>query len=163
MFTVFLVIQVLITLAMVVMILLQRSESDGLSGLGGGGGAGSIMTGRAAASFMTRTTAILAAAFMINSLWLAILVANDRGDSKSLVEQITAEDPLSPLQKVAPADEAPAKTETVPVAGEPEAAKPADATVPADAAPEAAKPETAAPAEPAAETPETPVNVPTPD
>ncbi len=93
MFTVFLVIQIIITLALVGMILVQRSDSDGLSGLsgGGGGGANSFMTGRAAASFMTRTTAILATAFMLNSLWLAKLSTDSRS-AGSLADRIALEE-----------------------------------------------------------------------
>ena len=93
MFTVFLVIQIIITLALVGMILVQRSDSDGLSGLsgGGGGGANSFMTGRAAASFMTRTTAILATVFMLNSLWLAKLSTDSRS-AGSLADRIALEE-----------------------------------------------------------------------
>ena len=93
MFTVFLVIQIIITLALVGMILVQRSDSDGLSGLsgGGGGGANSFMTGRAAATFMTRGTAILATIFMVNSLWLAKLSTDSRS-AGSLADRIALEE-----------------------------------------------------------------------
>jgi len=39
---------------------------------------GGFMTGRATADLLTRTTAILATAFMITSLVLAIIAAHDR-------------------------------------------------------------------------------------
>lgn len=103
MFTVFLVIQVVITLAMVGMILLQRSDADGLAGLGGGGGGGnSFMTGRAAANFMTRGTAFLAVLFMLNSMWLAILSTESRKDL-SLSEKLAIEQD-NPLNDPVPED-----------------------------------------------------------
>jgi len=70
------------------MVLIQRSDSDGLSGLGGGGG-NQFMTGRGAANFMTRTTAILATAFMITSLVLAVMAG--RMTATSIVDSVPAE------------------------------------------------------------------------
>jgi preprotein translocase subunit SecG len=55
-------------------VLLQRSEGGALGGLGGGGGGlGGLMTGRGAANVLTRTTAILAAAFFATSIALSVL------------------------------------------------------------------------------------------
>ena len=68
MVTIVLVIHLLIAIALVSAILVQRSEGGGL-GIGGGGGG--LMTGRASANLLTRTTAMLAAAFFVTSLGLA--------------------------------------------------------------------------------------------
>lgn len=67
--TVLIVVHLLIVLALVGVVLLQRSEGGGL-GIGGGSG---FMTARGAANALTRTTAILAAAFFATSLALSIL------------------------------------------------------------------------------------------
>ncbi len=77
---VILVIHLLLAIGLVGVVLLQRSEGGGLGigGSGGGGGMGGFMTGRATADLLTRTTAILATAFMITSLVLAIIAAHDR-------------------------------------------------------------------------------------
>ena len=64
---VILVIHLLLAIGLVGVVLLQRSEGGGL-GIGG----------RATADLLTRTTAILATAFMITSLVLAIIAAHDR-------------------------------------------------------------------------------------
>ncbi|NQV83353.1 MAG: preprotein translocase subunit SecG [Rhodospirillales bacterium] len=97
--TVILVIHLLLAVGLVGIILIQRSEGGGLgiggSG-GGGGGMGGFMTGRAAADLLTRTTAIIAAAFMVTSLTLAILASGDREQG-------------SILDKPQPASTAPAK------------------------------------------------------
>jgi preprotein translocase subunit SecG len=70
-----LVIHLLIALALVASVLLQRSEGGAL-GIGGGGGG--FMSGRGTANLLTRTTAILAAAFFSTSLILAILASGSR-------------------------------------------------------------------------------------
>ncbi len=66
-----LTLHVLIALALVIVVLLQRSEGGAL-GIGGGT-AGGLFTARGTANLLTRATSILAAAFMINSLILAII------------------------------------------------------------------------------------------
>lgn len=126
-FHVFLIVQVIITIAMVGLILLQRSDSDGLSGLSGGGGGNSFMTGRAAANFLSRATAILATLFMANSLALAIMTTSGR-DAPSLADSIAAEKTVAPAATDAGVEQpAEAATEEAP----------ATSALPAEAAPEA--------------------------
>jgi preprotein translocase subunit SecG len=67
--TILIVVHLLIVLALVCVILLQRSEGGGLEAGGGSG----FMTARGAANALTRTTAILAAAFFATSLALSLL------------------------------------------------------------------------------------------
>ena len=55
------------------MVLLQRSEGGAL-GIGGGGGG--FMTGRSAGNALTKTTAVLAAAFFATSLSLTLIARN---------------------------------------------------------------------------------------
>ncbi len=76
---VLLVVHVIIAAALIGMVLLQRSETDGF-GLGGGGGS-NLLSGRSTANLLTRTTAILAALFIINSLVLSILASRHGHDS----------------------------------------------------------------------------------
>jgi preprotein translocase subunit SecG len=87
---VLLVVQMIVALFLIGCVLLQRSDSDGLGGLGAGGGSG-LFSSRGQANLMTRTTAILAAVFMLNSLVLGIITA--RGGSDSLVNELVAEQP----------------------------------------------------------------------
>ncbi|MBN9565911.1 MAG: preprotein translocase subunit SecG [Alphaproteobacteria bacterium] len=68
MLTFLLVVHVLVTLGMVASILLQRSEGGGFVS-----SASSFMTARGSANFLTRLTAIFAAAFIVLSLILAII------------------------------------------------------------------------------------------
>jgi len=87
--SVLLIIHLMIAVALVGVVLLQRSEGGALGiggGGGGGGGLGGMMSGRGAASALTRTTAFLAAAFFATSIALSLI--SGTGDGPSLVDQI---------------------------------------------------------------------------
>ena len=88
-----LIIHVIIAAALIGVVLIQRSDTDGF-GLGSGSGS-NFMTGRATANLLTRTTAILAALFIANSLLLSVLAAH--GGKGSIVDTITAEDQAAPI------------------------------------------------------------------
>ncbi len=85
MYTVLLVIHTLITLALIVIILVQRSSADGF-GMSGNS-SNSMLSGRSQANLLTRTTAILAAAFISTSLILGILVSQQH-KSGSIAEKV---------------------------------------------------------------------------
>src|SRR5690606_22851307 len=91
MYTVFLVIQILVTLALVALILIQRNDSDGLGSMGGGGGGNAFLTGRGQANLLTRSTAILATLFMLNSLWLSIM-ASSGNEARSIADELAADE-----------------------------------------------------------------------
>ena len=96
---VLLIIQLLVAIALVAVILLQQSEGGAL---GVGGGAGGMMSGRGAANVLTRTTMILGALFIGNSILLAIVVGvNSEGQS-------VFERNLDAVLPTVPADELPA-------------------------------------------------------
>ena len=83
---VILTIHLLLALALIGVVLLQRSEGGGL-GLGGGGGGDGIMSGRSAASALSKVTWILAIAFIITSMSLTILAARNAGGT-SVVDRL---------------------------------------------------------------------------
>ncbi len=90
MVTILLVIHLIIAIALVAVVLLQRSEGGAL-GIGGGSGGGmsGFLTGRSTANLLTRTTAILAAIFIVTSLTLAKLSGG--GGSGSFFDQAPAQ------------------------------------------------------------------------
>ena len=75
-----LVLQVFLAVAIIGLILLQKgkgaSEGATFGGGGGGGGAGSVFGASGSSNFLSKTTAILATAFFLNSLALAYLAGN---------------------------------------------------------------------------------------
>jgi preprotein translocase subunit SecG len=103
-----LVIHVLLAISLIGVVLLQRSEGGGL-GIGGGGGGGGMsgfLTGRGAATVLTKVTASLAAAFMVTSILLSILAAN-RGQPTSIIQDIPVTTP-SPASGNGGAEDGPA-------------------------------------------------------
>jgi preprotein translocase subunit SecG len=83
--TVLLIIHLFVTLALIGVVLIQRSEGGGL-GIGSSQGMGSFMSGRGTANLLTRTTAILAAIFMLLSLTLALLNRSGNGPARSILD-----------------------------------------------------------------------------
>lgn len=77
MFQFVLIIELLVTLAMIGAILLQRSEGGALGMGGGGGGGGGLMSSRGAGNALSRGTGILAAMFFLCSITLAILAKGE--------------------------------------------------------------------------------------
>jgi len=74
-YTFLLIVQTVIATSLVATILMQRSEGGGL---GVGGSSSGFMTARGASDFLTRSTAILAAIFVILSIVLAAIAGVSR-------------------------------------------------------------------------------------
>jgi len=124
MIVVLFVIHVFIAVALIGVVLLQKSEGGAL-GMGGGGMSG-FMTGRSTANLLTRTTAILAAAFMVTSILLVVLSHVSQAPRSIVDEPVSG--PAAPLAPTAPA---PPTTPGVP-AGPTAPTPPATPTAPAE-------------------------------
>tara|TARA_Y100001935_G_scaffold89713_1_gene74448 strand:- start:95 stop:466 length:372 start_codon:yes stop_codon:yes gene_type:complete len=113
-----LTIHLILALALVGIVLLQRSEGGGL-GLGGGGGGDGIMSGRGAATALTKITWVLAIAFIITSMSLTIIASRnansssifDRLGTNSENKEIDTDALLPPTDELLP----PVKNENVPL------------------------------------------------
>ncbi len=111
-----LVVFAVVAAALVGVILMQRSEGGGL---GMGGSPSGLMSARGAGDFLTRTTAILAALFIILAIALAFVSAK-RGTPGSIDETLERAAPAtqqvdpSVQQPQAPAQTAPAGGTTAP-------------------------------------------------
>ena len=99
MFTFLLIVQTLIAASLVAVILMQRSEGGGL---GVGGSSSGFMTARGAADFLTRTTAILGALFVILSIVLAAVAGVSRQAAEVDTSLVNQSAPASPAQPAAP-------------------------------------------------------------
>lgn len=77
---VILIVHLILALCLIGVVLLQRSEGGGL-GIGGGGG---VMSGRAPTTALGKLTWIFAAAFIVTSITLTILAAQNSGDTSVL-------------------------------------------------------------------------------
>lgn len=107
------VLLLVIAIGLIGIVVVQRNEG-GLGGLGGssGGGMGGLMTGRAAANFLTRVTRWLAVAFFAVTLALAFIASN-RSAPPSLTTAPSEQSPAVPVESggtPAPATEGSAAT-----------------------------------------------------
>jgi len=104
-----LVVHVILSLGIITLVLLQKGAgaSAGAAFGGGGGGAGSVFGASGSANFLSKTTAILAVGFFMNSLVLAYLAANREVQTESVIDQLVV--PATETTIVAPeAEDVPA-------------------------------------------------------
>lgn len=80
---VILVIHLILAVCLIGVVLLQRSEGGGL-GMGGGGGGGGVMTGRQAATALGKLTWFFAISFLVTSITLTIIAAQNSAGSSVL-------------------------------------------------------------------------------
>lgn len=90
------VVQAIVALLLVTVILMQKSEGGGL---GVGGSPAGLMSARGAADFLTRSTAILATAFVVLSITLAVLAtgATTGGELDTSLDRTVAPAAVDPL------------------------------------------------------------------
>ena len=96
-------IDVLIAAGLIGLVLLQQGKgaNAGAAFGGGGGASGTVFGAQGSSSFMTRATAILAAAFFINSIVLAYLASNRQVQKALWTQQLRKSSKwkfLNPLQ-----------------------------------------------------------------
>jgi len=94
--TIILAVHVVIAIGLVILVLLQTGKGAEMGAAFGGGASGTVFGSQGSASFLTRTTAVLAAAFFATSLTLAYL------SGQTVVRKSVTED-FSPL----PVEQAP--------------------------------------------------------
>jgi len=84
-----------LSLGIIGLVLLQRGKGAEAGAALGGGASASVFGARGAANFLSRSTAVLAALFIMNSLALAHLAAN-RNTPDSVVESPSVVVPAQP-------------------------------------------------------------------
>ncbi len=159
MITVLLVVHLLVTLALIGVVLIQRSEGGGL-GVGTSQGMGSFMSGRGTANLLTRTTAILAAAFFVLSMGLALLNRGTTVRNNTSILDVTPTRTTPALPATPPTPFAPGAPAPILAAPSP----PAPVAIPPAAPPVASQPppSATAPVSPEAPAPDATVPAPAP-
>ena len=82
-----LVVHVVLALGIISLVLLQKGAGANAGAVLGGGGAGSVFGASGSSNFLSKTTAILATAFFINSLVLAYM-ASHREEASTVIDEI---------------------------------------------------------------------------
>ena len=87
-----LVLHVVLSLGIITLVLLQKGAgaSAGAAFGGGGGGAGSVFGATGSANFLSKTTAVFAIGFFVNSLVLAYLASNRDVQTDSVLDALIA-------------------------------------------------------------------------
>ena len=141
MFSALLILQVVLGLSIIGLVLLQQGKGADMGAAFGAGSAGTVFGARGGGSFLTRTTAILAAGFFLNSILLSSpLVRNVQDPNASVTERVSAPQTDVPAVEEITREEVvdlpPADLPDVPVQSEEAAAEPAQDLPPADDVPE---------------------------
>ncbi len=102
MFQIILAIHIVIAFVLIVLVLLQQGKGADAGANFGGGSSQSVFGSRGSATFLSRTTAILATLFFITSLSLAYIASKEVKGYKSVVTEQT-----KPVAPVSPAPDAP--------------------------------------------------------
>lgn len=103
------IVHLLIAAAIVALVLLQRGKGADAGAGFGSGASGTVFGARGSASFLSRTTATLAALFIVTSLTLAYLGGRAPAAPKSVIDRVNLQDnaPELPATPVTPpADQA---------------------------------------------------------
>ena len=74
MYTFFVTIEILISIVLVVVVLMQASKGGGLAGTLGTSNLGTVFGVRRTSDFLTKTTTILATAFLVLALFINLVV-----------------------------------------------------------------------------------------
>ena len=84
--SILIVVQLLVSVALVIVVLLQKSEGGALGMGGGNSGFGGLFSPRGAADTLTRATTILAVMFFLSSLALTLVALHGRPESTSILD-----------------------------------------------------------------------------
>lgn len=104
-----LVLHVFLSLGIITLVLLQKgSGASAGAAFGGGGGSGSVFGATGSANFLSKTTAIFAVAFFVNSLVLAYLAANREVQTESVIDALIAPSTEISTEVAVPSEDVPA-------------------------------------------------------
>ncbi len=101
MYSLMVVLFVIACVAMILVILLQAGKGQGLAGAFGGATSGAVFGGRGAATFLSRSTSILAVAYMVLCLLIGILYKSENETNRqSLIQQQAVEETTLPATDI---------------------------------------------------------------
>jgi preprotein translocase subunit SecG len=107
-YSILIVAQVVISVGLITLILLQQGKGADAGAAFGSGASSTVFGSRGSANFLSRSTAILATLFFLNSLGMAFLISN-KPTEQSVVEQAVIEEQVQ--KQDVPVAEEPVKEE----------------------------------------------------
>lgn len=101
-YSVLMVVQVLVAIGLIALVLLQHGKGADAGAAFGSGASATVFGSRGSANFLSRSTAVLATVFFLNSMALAFLAA-ERPTPSSVVETVGVEQ-VAPAQSDVPGE-----------------------------------------------------------
>ena len=117
---------VFLAAALILLILLQHGKGADAGAAFGAGASGTVFGARGSASFLSRTTAVLATFFFLTSLTLAYIGGQQSGAPDEILETLT--EPAGPVDDTAELLPGPGSDQELPALQLPDAPVPADET-----------------------------------
>ncbi|MCB1768163.1 MAG: preprotein translocase subunit SecG [Candidatus Competibacteraceae bacterium] len=99
-YTLILVAHVIIAVALVALVLLQQGKGADAGAAFGSGASATMFGSQGSASFLSRTTAVLATAFFLTSLTLGYFATQTSTAPESVIERAVSETPAPPPETV---------------------------------------------------------------
>ncbi|MDR0528194.1 MAG: preprotein translocase subunit SecG [Zoogloeaceae bacterium] len=99
-FSLLLTFQLLLALGIIWLVLMQHGKGADMGAAFGGGASGSLFGASGSANFLSRSTAVLATLFFLNSLGLAYVTAKAPKNSGSVMQDAVQSAPSLPLPAV---------------------------------------------------------------
>ncbi|MGB4498457.1 MAG: preprotein translocase subunit SecG [Methylococcaceae bacterium] len=109
MYQVIIVIHVLLGLGVIGLVLMQQGKGADAGAAFGTGSSGSVFGAQGAASFLSRSTAILATLFFTTSLGLAVMNSQQSAEKELIMNPVKAEQDIPAAKVVSPEVPVPAE------------------------------------------------------
>ncbi|MCI0707494.1 MAG: preprotein translocase subunit SecG [Ignavibacteriae bacterium] len=96
MYTVFIVVEIIVSALLVIVILMQASKGGGLAGSLGGSNLGTVFGVRRASDFLSKTTTVLATLFIVLALFINLTVLPRGERQESVIQSVPPPSTLPP-------------------------------------------------------------------
>lgn len=104
MYNILLIVQILVSIGIIGLVLIQHGKGADAGAAFGGGASGTVFGSRGAGNFLSRSTAVLALVFFLNSMALAWLVTHQDGETASILDTVVPAQEIAPEVEVMPGD-----------------------------------------------------------
>jgi preprotein translocase subunit SecG len=110
-YSILIVAQVVISIGLITLVLLQQGKGADAGAAFGSGASSTVFGSRGSANFLSRSTAVLATLFFLNSLGMAFLISN-QPTAQSVVDQAVVQEQVkeqAPVEQDIPVADEPVK------------------------------------------------------
>ncbi len=103
MYTLFMVVEILVSVLLMITVLMQSSKGGGLAGSFGGANIGTVFGVRRTSDFLTKTTTVLATLFIVLALFINLaLLPRGEQTQQSVIQSVPPPASMPPTQQPLP-------------------------------------------------------------